>query len=165
MMQTEAEPMVQRTDLIDLASFDDPQVAARCCHYLNSQGIETHFYDEGHLQFFLFFSKPQASLKVRVKEEDYGEAVRLLVDFEQQNPQQATAIYSCPDCGSYAVEYPQFSRKFITPLFVEWLSNLGLFKKQCYCRKCHNTWPKVRPAGVNPRHLTPGATMFVPPAG
>ncbi len=157
--------MVQRADLIDLASFDDPQVAAQCCQHLNSHDIETHFYDEGNLQFFLFFSKPKASLKVRIKEEDYGEAVKLLVDFEKQNPHYASLIYSCPDCGSYAVEYPQFSRKFITPLFVEWLSNVGLFKKQCYCRKCHNTWPKMRLSGINPQHTSPTATMFVPPPG
>lgn len=165
MMQTEIEPLVQRADLIDLASFDDPQVAAHCCQYLNEHDIQTQFYDEGDLQFFLFFTKPKASLKVRVKEQDYSESVKLLMEFEQKNPLQAPLIYSCPDCGSYAVEYPQFSRKFITPLVLEWLSNLGLFKKQCYCRKCHSTWPKNRRTGINPRHVDPTTTMLFPPPG
>jgi len=157
--------MAPRTDLTDLASFDDPQVAAHCCQFLNEHDITTHFFDEGDLQFFLFFTKPKASLKVRVADEDYTEVAKLLVEFEKSNPEQAPLIYSCPECGSYGVEYPQFSRKFFTPLLAEWLSNFGLFQKKCYCRKCHHTWSKARGSGINPHHVNPLPTMFVPPPG
>ncbi|MGV3662854.1 MAG: hypothetical protein ACO1TE_21900, partial [Prosthecobacter sp.] len=165
MIQTEAEPLVHRTDLTDLASFDDSQAAERCCQHLEANGVDTHFYDESGLQSVVFLTKPKASLKIQVAEEDYGRAVQLLIDFEKENPQVAASIYSCPDCGSFAVEYPQFSRKFMTPLFLEWLSNLGLFKKQCYCRKCHSTWPKSRNRGINRHHLAPTSSVFVPPPG
>lgn len=165
MIQTEAEPFVHRTDLTDLASFDDSQAAERCCQHLEANGIETHFYDESGLQSVVFLTKPKASLKIQVQEDDYARAVRLLIDFEKENPLVAGSVYSCPDCGSFAVEYPQFSRKFVTPLFLEWLSNFGLFKKQCYCRKCHSTWPKTRHRSVNRHHLTPAPSVFVPPPG
>lgn len=165
MIQTEAEPLVHRTDLIDLASFDDSQAAELCCQHLETNDVETHFYDESGLQSVVFLTKSKANLKIQVQEGDYEAAVRLLIEFEKQNPELASCIYSCPDCGSFAVEYPQFSRKFMTPLFLEWLSNLGLFRKQCYCRKCHSTWPRTRARGINKHHLAPTSSVFVPPPG
>jgi hypothetical protein len=162
-MQVEAEPITQRTDLVDLASFDGHFAADSCCEHLEKQGIEAHLYDERDVQTFLFLTRPKASLKVQVREEDYGKAVAQLIELEKQSPEVAALIYSCPDCGSFAVEYPQFSRKFITPLFLEWLSNLGLFEKQCYCRKCHCLWPRKPHKGINRRHLRPDKTIFVPP--
>ena len=73
-------------------------------------------------------------------------------------------VYSCPECGSFGVEYPQYTRKFFTPLLIEWMSNFGLFEKAFYCRKCHYTWPKGRTTGINRHHLNPGPDMFVSPA-
>lgn len=163
MMQTELATMAHRADLVDLATFDSPRAAQLFCQYLRDHGIETTVYDEGDLQMFVFLTKPAANLKVQVEEEDYAEAVTCLIEFEKQNPQLLPFIYSCPDCGSFAVEYPQFSRKFITPLFLEWLSNLGLFPKQCYCRKCHSTWTKARVFQINPRHLEWNPDISVPP--
>ncbi|WP_395748888.1 hypothetical protein [Prosthecobacter sp.] len=153
-----------RADLIDLASFDDPKAVEPCCVHLIDHGIDPEVYDESDVQSFVFFTKPRANVKLQVKEEDYAEAVEQLIEFEQQHPEMASSIYSCPECGSFAVEYPQFSRKFMTPLFLEWLSNLGLFKKQCYCRKCHAMWlPSARRGAINPRHLGAHTDMLVPP--
>lgn len=163
MMQTALTTLAHRTDLLDLATFDNHRAAEHFCQHLAAHGIETSVYDEGDLQMFVFLSKPGANIKVQVKEEDYAEAVARLIEFEQQNPQMLPYLYSCPECGSFAVEYPQFSRKFITPLFLEWLSNLGLFSKQCYCRKCHATWPKERATQINPRHLEWNPDISVPP--
>jgi DNA-directed RNA polymerase subunit RPC12/RpoP len=49
----------------------------------------------------------------------------------------------CPECGSPRVEYPQFTRKFLTPLLVELLISLGAGEKDYYCMDCHYTWPKT----------------------
>lgn len=163
MMQTELATLEQRTDMLDLATFDSQKAVELCCLHLSRQGIETSVYDEGGLQMFVFLTKPAANIKVQVREEDYAEAVTCLIEFEQKHPDLVPFIYSCPDCGSFAVEYPQFSRKFITPLFLEWLSNLGLFPKQCYCRKCHATWTKAHFTTINPRHLEWNPDISVPP--
>jgi hypothetical protein len=152
-----------RADLVDLASFDNPQAVESCCVYLIEQGIDAEVYDESDLQSSVFLTKPRANVKLQVKEEDYAQAVEQLIEFEQQHPDLASSIYSCPECGSFAVEYPQFSRKFITPLLLEWMSNLGLFKKQCYCRKCHAMWLPTQRHAINPRHLEAHADMLVPP--
>jgi hypothetical protein len=163
MMQTEFATLTHRTDFLDLATFDNRKAAELFCQFLGAHGIETSVYDEGDLQMFVFLTKPAANIKVQVRDEDYAEAVTCLIEFEKQNPQLLPFIYSCPDCGSFAVEYPQFSRKFITPLFLEWLSNLGLFQKQCYCRRCHATWPKQCTSQINPRHLEWNPDLSVPP--
>lgn len=163
-MQVETEPLVQRTDLVDLACFDGHYAAEYCCEKMEENGIEAHLHDERGVQTFIFLTKPRASMKVQVKEADYSRAVELLIEIEKASPDVASLIYSCPDCGSFAVEYPQFSRKFMTPLFLEWLSNLGLFEKQCYCRKCHCLWPRAPHKGINQRHFQPDTSIFVPPS-
>ncbi|MDB6006796.1 MAG: hypothetical protein JWR15_3783 [Prosthecobacter sp.] len=162
-MQTELATLATRTDLLDFVSIEDRKTLELFCLYLSEHGIEHAAYDEGDLQMFVFMSKPGANMKVQVSEEDYAEAVTCLIEFEQKHPDLVGHIFSCPECGSFAVEYPQFSRKFITPLFLEWLSNLGLFKKQCYCRKCHATWPKTRLTSINPLHLKWNPDISVPP--
>lgn len=164
-MQAEVETMIHRADLVDLASFDGHMVAELFSQRLNAKDIPTHAYDERDLQLFVFLSEPKAYMKIQVAEEHYAKAVAELIQFETTHPEFAELIFSCPDCGSFAVEYPQYTRKFITPLLVEWLSNFGLFKKLFYCRKCHYTWAKRRGAGINRHHINPADTIFVPPPG
>jgi transposase-like protein len=48
----------------------------------------------------------------------------------------------CPECNSPRVEYPQYTRKFITPLLIELLISLGIGEKTYYCTDCQYTWRK-----------------------
>lgn len=164
-MQSESEALVHRTDLIDLASFSSRTAADIHCQQLNAHGIETQISDERDLQTFVFMMDPTALIKIQVKEELYAQAVRRLIEFEKLHPEYTRNLLSCPECGSLAIEYPQSKRKFSTPLLVEWLSSCGLFPKQCYCRKCHYTWSRKRREGVNPMHVHPPVSVFVPPPG
>ena len=157
--------MVHRMDLVDLASFDDESAMEAFSEHLKANGVGTDTYDEGDLQRFIYMSKPKASKKIQVREENYVRGVHLLIDFEKSHPHLAPLVHSCPECGSFAVEYPQYTRKFFTPLLVEWLSNIGLFEKEFYCRKCHYTWPKKPVSGINRQHLNPNDAMFVLPPG
>ncbi|WP_395746975.1 hypothetical protein [Prosthecobacter sp.] len=163
MMETESPALAHRTDLIDLASFDGRRTAELCSDYLEKCGLETAIFDEGSLQTFVFFTKPAANVKVQVQEKDYDQAVTRLIEFEKEHPKLVPFIYSCPECGSFAVEYPQFSRKFFSFLLIEWMSSLGAFPKRCYCRKCHSTWPRGHRTEINPLHLERHPDMFVPP--
>ena len=162
MMQTELASLAQHTDLLDLAIFDNRETAELFCQYVESRGIDSSIYDEGDLQMFFFLTKPAANNKVQVRDEDYTEAVTCLIDFENQYQKLLPIIYSCPDCGCFEVQHPQFSRKFITPLLLDWLSNPCLFSKQCYCHRCQATWPKQRAAQINPRHLEWNTDISVP---
>lgn len=151
------------TELVDLASFSSHKAASLFRSHLDENGISTQSYDERDLQLFVFFTKPYANIKLQVRECDYARAVGVLIDFEKKHPEFARFIYSCPECGSFGVEYPQFTRKFFTPAFVEWFASIGLFPKQCYCRKCHFTWARKRTDGVNAQHFYPTRSVFIPP--
>ena len=59
-------------------------------------------------------SKPQANWKVNVDEDDFSAAQSLMVEWEASDPDVGSAI-RCPQCGSPRIEYPQLTRKFITP--------------------------------------------------
>lgn len=162
-LETENESMVHRSDLVDLASFDDPIVVDALADHLKAHGVDSDVYDEGDFQRFIFMTQPKGSKKIQVRDDDYAKGVELLIDFEKNHPEHASLIHSCPECGSFAVEYPQYTRKFFTPLLIEWLGNLGLFEKEFYCRKCHYTWPKKRASGINRHHLNPNQQVFVAP--
>ena len=151
------------TGFIDLASFSSRKAASLFRSHLDENGIGTGSYDERDLQLFVFLTKPGASIKLQVSECDYARAATLLIEFEKEHPEFARFIFSCPECGSFAVEQPQFTRKFFTVVLVEWFVSIGLFPKQCYCRKCHHTWTRKRTGGVNVLHLHPPRSVFVPP--
>ena len=46
----------------------------------------------------------------------------------------------CPQCGSSNIEYPQMTRKFLTPALVAVLCALKIIPKEFYCQDCHYTW-------------------------
>ena len=47
----------------------------------------------------------------------------------------------CLECGSARVEFPQFTRKFITTTLIGLGCLLGVVEKRFYCTDCHFTWP------------------------
>ena len=40
---------------------------------------------------------------------------RLMVGWEASDPEIANALIRCPQCHSSRIEYPQLTRKFLTP--------------------------------------------------
>ena len=84
-------------------------------------------------------SKPQANAKVLVTEEDFERANKLMVEWEASDPEIGSAI-RCPQCKSPRIEYPQLTRKFITPSIASVLFALKIFQKEFYCQDCHFTW-------------------------
>lgn len=127
---------------INLATLDSMYEAENLAEALSRNGITARTHDEQDVQRFIFFTKPKAFSIVQVHDADYARAVNLIQDMQSTHEPVCRHIFSCPECGSLAVEYPQFTRKyFITPLLLEWASNFGLFEKKFYCRKCHALWP------------------------
>ena len=147
---------------LNLATMDDLKEAEALSLKLEQEGIPSRVRDESNVQRFLFFTRPKGFSIVQVQEDDYARAARLVQLWDAENQSLAAHIFSCPECGSYAVEYPQYTRKYaITPMLMEWLSNLGLFEKQFYCRKCNATWAPGRRTRPN-RPATP-QSVLVPP--
>lgn len=125
--------------MVTIATFNEPAKAKRLKDRLQRAGLKADIHNEGHLQAMAFMSKPQANVKVNVDEEDFAAAQNLLVEWETTDPDIGSAIH-CQQCGSSRIEYPQLTRKFITPAIASVLFALRVFQKEFYCQDCHFTW-------------------------
>src|SRR5438876_6113570 len=125
--------------MVTIATFNEPSQAKHLKSRLEAAGVKTDIHNEGHLQKVAFMSKPQANAKVLVDEEDFEAANRLMVEWEARDPEIGSAI-RCPQCKSPRIEYPQLTRKFLTPSIASILFALKIFPKGFYCHNCHFTW-------------------------
>ena len=127
--------------MVTIATFNEPSKAKHLKTRLQEAGVKADVHSEGHLRQAAFMSKPQANAKVLVTEEDFEAANKLMVDWEASDPEIGAAI-RCPQCKSPRVEYPQLTRKFLTPWLASVLFALKIFPKEFYCQDCHFTWGK-----------------------
>jgi transposase-like protein len=125
--------------MVTIATFNEPAKAKHLKQRLQDAGLKADIHNEAHLQAVAFMSKPQANWKVNVDEEDFTAAQSLMVEWETTDPDVGSAI-RCPQCGSPRIEYPQLTRKFITPALASILFALRIFPKEFYCQDCHYTW-------------------------
>ena len=144
--------------MVTIATFNEQPKAKHLKERLQAAGLKADLINEGHLQKAVFMSKPQANVKVMVDEKDFSKAQELLVQWEASDPEIGSAI-KCPQCGSSRIEYPQMTRKFLTPAVTSVLFALKIFPKEFYCEVCHFTWNNE---GDNARyrlwrHFFPGA--------
>jgi predicted Zn-ribbon and HTH transcriptional regulator len=126
--------------MVTIATFNDSGKAKQLKERFQQTGLNADVHNEGHLQQVAFMSKPQANVKVLVEEEDFEKAQRLMVDWESTDPDIAAAVIRCPQCGSSRIEYPQLTRKNLTPAIAGILFALRIFPKEFYCQDCHYTW-------------------------
>lgn len=125
--------------MVTIATFNEPAKAKHLKDRLQQAGLKADIHNEAHLQAVAFMSKPQANWKVNVDEDDFSAAQSLMVEWEASDPDVGSAI-RCPQCGSPRIEYPQLTRKFITPALASILFALKIFPKEFYCQDCHFTW-------------------------
>jgi len=126
--------------MVTIATFHDPAKAKRLKERFQQAGLKADIHNEGHLQQVAFMSKPQANVKVQVDDDDFDRAQSLMVEWEASDPDIAAAIIRCPQCGSSRIEYPQMTRKALTPALASILFALRIFPKEFYCEDCHYTW-------------------------
>jgi hypothetical protein len=107
---------------------------------LEAAGFRAMIWNESKLQRFWFMTHAEAAVKVQV-DCDQFESARTWM--KQQGIEILANAIRCPECGCSRVEYPQYTRKFITPIIVELFVSAGLFPKEYYCQDCQFTWPKV----------------------
>jgi hypothetical protein len=124
-----------------VATFNDLDKAQAVKLKLEKAGIGAKLSDESNLQKFVYLSHPLACAKVLVEEADYEKARRFLLETDSQDHALADEVH-CLKCGSPHIEYPQYTRKFMTTTFFGVLfSLLHLLDKAFYCQDCHHTWP------------------------
>ena len=123
-----------------VATFSDIEKAEAVKGRLVEAGIPAEVYDESKLQKFWFLSKPLAGEKVVVDAKDFDKACAVLQSADALEHVLQGEV-RCPQCGSANIEYPQFTRKFMTTTLVEVLCFLHIIDKGFYCQGCHHTWP------------------------
>lgn len=123
-----------------MATFSDLEKAEKVKKRLRQAGIHAEMQDESNLQRFWFISKPLAADKVLVDQKDFERACKVLLEADAQDHVLHGEI-RCPQCGSANIEYPQFTRKFMTTTVVEILCFLHILDKEFYCANCHHSWP------------------------
>jgi len=126
--------------MVTIATFNEPAKAKYLKERFQRAGLKADIHNEGHLQQVAFMSRPQANVKVQVDDDDFERAQSLMVEWESSDPDIASAIIRCPQCGSSRIEYPQLTRKAITPAMASVLFALKIFPKEFYCEDCHFTW-------------------------
>lgn len=125
--------------MVTIATFNEPAKAKHLKERLQQAGLKADIHNERYLQSVAFMAKPQANVKVQVDEEDFVAAQQFMLAWEATDPDIGSAI-RCPQCGSPRIEYPQMTRKFLTPGLVSILFALRIFQKEFYCQECHFTW-------------------------
>ena len=126
--------------MVTIATFNEPAQAKKLKARFNEAGLPADIHNEAPLQQIGFMSKPQANAKVLVEDKDFERAQSLMVEWEATDPIIAAAVIRCPQCGSSRIEYPQMTRKFLTPGLVILLCALKIIPKEFYCEDCHYTW-------------------------
>ena len=127
--------------MVTIATFDDPAKAKHLKKRLQESGVKADTHNEGRLQSVATMSEPHANAKVMVDEQDFQKANQFLMEWEASDPEVGAAI-RCPQCKSPRIEYPQLTRKFLTPWLASILFATKIFPKEFYCQDCHFTWGK-----------------------
>lgn len=135
---------------LPVATFNERAPAEQLRAQFSRVGLSAVLHDESKLERFWFMSEPLAAIHVEVPQADYLRARRLLGEWETTSELLKPAV-RCPECQSSRVEFPQSTRKFITPaLCVIMLNALHITSREYYCLDCHFTWSKVSPEPAGP---------------
>jgi hypothetical protein len=138
---------------VDVAMFENAGDGKALESVLRDKGIESRTYDDKVLRYFLFLRPPRVTYRVQVRSNDFKTAAGLL---EAQPPAILERALHCPSCGSLRVNYPQMTRKFITPTV---LLHLGIIFRaighECYCEQCHHLWNLQQDGVAGVRKVSP----------
>jgi hypothetical protein len=127
---------------VPLATFNELEPAQKLRDRLQQAGIQATINDESKIERFWFMSEPLAAIHLEVPQPKYLEARRLTEEWDKADGALRSTV-RCPECESSRVEFPQITRKFITPALGSVLMSLRLIKREFYCLDCHYTWPTV----------------------
>lgn len=127
---------------VPLVTFNELEPALNLQRLLKEKGFATVILDETKLERFGFMSEPFAAIHIEVPQPDYLAARNLVEEWDKRDGILNSAV-RCPDCHSPRVEFPQITRKFISPMVIGLMMKLHLVSPHFYCLDCHFTWPTV----------------------
>src|SRR5437660_11807662 len=125
--------------MVTIATIDEATKAKHLKQRFQENGVHADVMTEGQFQRMTSGAKAQANAKVLIEEGDFDKAQQLLLEWEKSDPEVGAAM-KCPQCGSPRIQYPQMTRKFLTPALVGFLCAINVIPKEFYCEDCHYTW-------------------------
>lgn len=130
---------------VNLAVFESQSDAQKLEQFLQARRFEARTYNDRWLQLFLFLCPPQATYRTQVRLDDLHPAQDLL-DTDPAAAPLTQRAFHCPSCESLRVQYPQMTRRFLTPTI---LLNLGIIfriiEHEAYCEHCQQIWHLPKP--------------------
>jgi hypothetical protein len=117
-------------DLVTIASFNEIRPALQLQSLLKDAGIESEI-QEHHW----FSTENIGKFKLKIRHDKWDHVKPLLDSWDNQPLNEAV---HCPECNSLRIQYPQLSRKFITPSIVA--TFIPFLKWKFYCQDCHCLW-------------------------
>ena len=131
--------------LTKLAAFNEIEPAEALAARLRGSGIEASVRNESTQQNWQLWNlEPRAHLQVHVPTPEENRALGLLMAWADEAGNPIAAV-RCPDCRSFKVEYPQFSRKTLLGALPSAMAAAGVIDRSYYCESCHFTWAAVPP--------------------
>ena len=130
---------------VPLATFNELEPAQTLQQRLQQAGIPATIHDESKLERFWFMSAPLAAIHIEVAQPQYLEARQLIALWDTEQGMLQNAV-RCPDCRSSRIEFPQVTRKFMTPALLRVFMSLRVIPQEYYCLDCQFTWPIKPPA-------------------
>jgi len=127
---------------IRVALFDNHADAQVFRDRLVRAGVPAECHKEPPLGRLWFVSTKMAGVRLEVPAQDRERSTRLLHKWHSEQGDLGSAV-RCPECGSFCVDYPQFTQKStFTNLAIGLIAGLRLIERQYYCEDCHCLWPK-----------------------
>src|SRR5437660_11048445 len=120
--------------MVTIATFNEPVKARQLKRRFHDAGLNADVHNEAPLQQVGFMSRPQANAKVMVEDDDFEKAQSLMVEWEATDPDISAALIRCPQCGFSNIQYPQMTRKFMTPAAVAVICALKIMPQGLYCQ-------------------------------
>lgn len=128
--------------MVKEATFNELEEADPVRQRLEAAGIQADIKDRRKHHHFWGMAPPIAAVHLRVPKQQYEQADHLLHTWDSSEGILKCAI-RCPECDSFHVEFPQFTRKFLSTRIEAGLFMLHILERRFYCKDCHYTWPLV----------------------
>lgn len=128
-------------ELKTVATFEYAHFAHIAKTKLESEDVECYIFDEYTSSMNWFFNNAIGGIKLKVREEDYERALKILNKNVEIENEDAEII--CPECNSKEIKDERVSKKFAY-ISILLLGFPLLFSKRKYeCKQCGFKWNKT----------------------
>ncbi len=135
---------------VDMAVFENVDDGHALETFFKNHRLDARTYDDKWFRYFLFLRPPHMTYRVQVRANTFPAATELL---EREAPAVLEKALHCPSCRSLQVNYPQMTRKFITPTVILHLGIIfRVIDHTCYCEHCHEMWDLSKKTVVRKEH-------------